>query len=121
MRYEKIETTTHIYVEKDETEQEVLRAIVKASFELARLDLHFNDNQEMNNKIADLFIILPSDHRDYEGTVVKMDYVQGRQCKTYIEFVKECHFILWDFAYKRDPKPMLDRAKEILTGLASTS
>ena len=35
MRYEKKNGTTHIYVENEETEQQVLRAIVKASFELA--------------------------------------------------------------------------------------
>ncbi len=130
MRYEKIGGTTHIHIEEGETERQILRVIVKASFELARAVgpgwLHFNDSQGMTNKVADQFISLPSDYGD---TVVQMNYVQGRQCKTYIKKVDNNHFILINYAYERDrgtPEPMLDRAKEILggkksTGLASTS
>jgi len=127
MRYEKIDGNTHIYVENGEKEQEVLRAIVKTSFELARpagLDWrHFNDAQEMTDEAADSFV----DLSDQYG-VVQMDYVQGRQCKTYIHRVGKGHFRLKNRIFERDrglPEPMLDKAKEILfgkktVGLAST-
>ncbi|TSA56818.1 hypothetical protein D4R42_02815 [bacterium] len=124
MRYEKIEGITHIYIEEGETEQQILRVIVKASFELACAVglgwLHFNGNQEMTDELADQFISLPSDDGD---TVVQMDYVQGRQCKTYIKKVGDNHFILRNRSYERDrgtPEPMLDRAEEILGGKKST-
>lgn len=132
MRHEKQNGTTHIYVENDETEQQVLRAIIKASFELARPAgmgwLHFNDSQQMTDEIADQCIMFKP---RYEGdkTVIDMDYVQGRQCKTYVSKIEQGHFILANHSYERDrgvPDPMLDRAKEIIAGkqsagLASTS
>lgn len=132
MRYEKQDGTTHIYVEQGETEQQVLRAIVKASFELARPAglgwIHFNAEQPMSDEDADQFTTLTP---RYEGdkSVIGMDYVQGRQCKTYISRVAEGHFTLSNGSYERDrgvPDPMLDRAKDIIvgkqnTGLASTS
>lgn len=120
MRYEKIDRTTHIYVEGGETEQQVLRSIVKASFELARPAglgwLHFRDNQPMTDEDADHCINLPPDHG---GMVIEMDYVQGRQCKTYIQKIDEGHFTLFNNSYERDrgtPEPMLDRANEIISG-----
>lgn len=132
MRYEKQNGTTHLFVENSETERQVLRAIVKASFELARPAgmgwLHFNAEQPMSDENADKFITLTP---RYEGdkSVIGMDYVQGRQCKTYISKVGEGHFTLANHSYERDrgvPDPMLDRAKDIIagkqsTGIASTS
>jgi len=132
MRYEKQNGTTHIYVENEETEQQVLRAIVKASFELARPVgiswTHFNDSQQMTDEIADQCIILEPRYKG-DKTVVGMDYAQGRQCKTYINRVEQGHFTLENRSYECDrgtPEPMLDRAKDIVagkesTGLASTS
>ena len=132
MRYEKQNGTTHIYNESSETEQQVLRAIVKASFELARPAgmgwLHFNDSQQMTDEIADQCIILEPRYKG-DKTVVGMDYAQGRQCKTYINRVEQGHFTLENRSYECDrgtPEPMLDRAKDIVagkesTGLASTS
>jgi len=132
MRYEKQNGTTHIYVENEETEQQVLRAIVKASFELACPAglgwMYFNDSQQMTDEIADQCITLEPRYED-DKNVVDMDYVQGRQCKTYVSRVEQGHFTLADHSYECDrgvPDPMLDRAKEIIagkqsTGLASTS
>jgi len=149
MRHEKIEGTTHIYMEEDETEEQVLRAIVKASFELARPAgrgwAHFNSDQEMTDEVADKFItpkgratvsevtskgLVPRpDLGGVSPTVVNMDYFEGRQCKTRLSRVDVGHFELDNFIYERDrgtPKPMLERAKDILVGkktagLASTS
>lgn len=127
MRHEKQNGTTHIYMENGETEQQVLRAIVKASFELARPAgmgwLHFNDSQQMTDEIADQCVTLKP---RYEGdkTVIGMDYVQGRQCKTYVSKVEQGHFTLANHSYERDrgvPDPMLDRAKEIIAGKQNAS
>lgn len=132
MRHEKQHETTHIYMENGETEQQVLRAIVKASFELARPAgmswLHFDDSQQMTDEIADQFISLEP---RYEGdeTVIDIDFAQGRQCKTYVSRIEPRHFTLDNYSYERDrgvPDPMLDRAKKIIAdkqsaGLASTS
>lgn len=135
MRHEKIRGVTHIYVEESETEQQVLRVIVKASFELARPAglgwMNFNDSEEMTEEDADNFVSLPPSSGN---TVVDMDYIQGRQCKTTLRKKSDGHFILNNGRYERDrgvPEPMLDRAKEILagketvglppSGLASTS
>lgn len=132
MRYEKQNGTTHIYTEQGEEEQQVLRAIVKASFELARPAglgwLHFNDSQQMTDEIADQCITIEPRYKD-DKTVIDMDYVQGRQCKTYISRVEPGHFTLENNSYEHDrgiPDPMFDRAKGIIagresTGLASTS
>jgi len=124
MRYEKIGEDHHIYVEKGETERQVLRVLVKASFELARPVglgwFHFKDETkdeiQMADEIADQFIDLPPRLVD---TVINMDYVQGRQCKTFIRKVAEGHFQLANHSYERDrgiPEPFFERAKEILTG-----
>lgn len=120
MRQGKISGITHIYVEKGETEQLVLRAIVKASFELARPAgmgwVHFNGNQQMTDPDIDQFITLTPRYAG-DKSVVNMDYVQGRQCKTHISRVEEGHFTLANNSYERDrgvPDPMLNRAKEII-------
>ena len=125
MRYEKQNGTTHIYTENDETEQQVLRAIVKASFELARPDgmgwMHFKDSQQMTDEIADQYITPEPRYVD-DTSVINMDYVQGRQCKTYVSRVEQGHFTLANQSYERDrgvPDPMLDRAKEFIAGKQS--
>ena len=135
MRHEKIEDVTHIYVEEGETEQQVLRAIVKASFELARpigfSRQHFDASQKMTEEVADKFINLLPHHRN---VVVDMDFVQGRRCKTKLSKQNDGHFTLDNYLYEQDrgtPELMLDRAKEILAseetigpvpgGLLSTS
>lgn len=130
MKYENQNGTTHIFVENGENEGPVLRAIVKASFELARPAgmgwVHFDDSQEMTDETAEQFI----NYAAYSGvTVIEMDYVEGRQCKTFVSRVADGHFTLANHSYERDrgtPEPMLDRANDILVGkqnvgLASTS
>lgn len=123
MRHEKIEGVTHIYVDDGETEQQVLRAIIKASFELARPAgmgwLHFTaDSKIMTDEEADTFITSTPRYHD-DKSAIEMDYVQGRQCKTYINKVENGHFALSNHSYERDrgtPEPMLERAKEIMVG-----
>lgn len=123
MRYEKLNGVSHIYVENGEDERLVLRAVVKASFELARPAgmgwLNFGEEQQMTDEDSDRFISNPLQCND---RVVEMDYVGGRQCKTYLRKVEEGHFILFNNAYERDrglPEPMLEKAKEILAGKKS--
>lgn len=123
MDYEKIDGITHIYVGDGETERQVLRAIAKASFELARPAglgwIHFNDKEVVMLNEAEMFISLPPRYNDI---VVDMDYVQGRQCKTLLFKKGDGHFTLSNRLYERDrgtPEPMLDRAKEILAGKKS--
>jgi len=120
MWYEKVEENHHIHIEEGETEQQVLRAIVKASFELARPAglgwMNFKKDTEISDEMADRCISLPP---GFGGLMIDMDYVQGRQCKTFIKKVADGHFQLSNHSYECDrgaPEPMLDRAKEILNG-----
>lgn len=122
MRYEKINGITHIYAEDGETEQQALRAIVKASFEMARPAglgwNQFNDNDALTDEQADIFI-LDSDPATAGRTIVRMSYVLGRQCKTVIYRESPGHFTLYKRfyeSYRGVPEPMLERAKEILAG-----
>ena len=120
MRYEKVGEDHHIYLEEGETEQQVLRAIVKASFELARPAglgwMNFKEDTMMSDVMADRCISLPPGFGDL---VIDMDYIQGRQCKTFVKKVAEGHYRLLNRSYECDrgaAEPMLDRAKEILKG-----
>ena len=135
MRFEKIDGNTHIYVDDGETEQQVLRAIVKASYELARpagmgwkqARLREQEEKEqeegsapaeLENKVADAFIWLGRGG----SIVVAMDYVYGRQCTTILEKDGD-HFKLSNGDYEEHrgtPEPMLRRAAEILAGKKST-
>lgn len=158
MHYEKIDGITHIFVDKGETEIRMLRAIVKASFELARPMsmgwLHFDKDYQLTDNDADQMITLERDtifkriakklglisrigrmtivmseklgmvqRTSRMSIVISMDYVQGRQCKTTIDRLEEGHFTLKNQNYERDrgtPEPMLNRAKEILSGKQSS-
>lgn len=118
MKHEKVNGVSHVYVENGEQEEQVLRAIVKASFQLARPVgmgwMNFKEEQSMTDADADGFIFKPL---ACDETVVKMDYVGGRQCKTYLRKVEDGHFTLFNGAYERDrglPDQMFERAKEIL-------
>ncbi len=123
MDYKKVDGVTHIYVGDGETERQVLRAIAKASFDLARPAglgwLHFNDKEVVMLNEAEMFISLPP---RYSDIVVDMDYVQGRQCKTVIHKKGDGHFTLSNHLFERDrgtPEPMLEKAKKILVGKKS--
>ncbi|MFA6428999.1 MAG: hypothetical protein WCV84_00690 [Patescibacteria group bacterium] len=122
MRFERRDRWTHIFLEGDESEHTVLRAVVKASFELARPvgmgRIHFRAGHTMTDTEADSCIMLPP-RRDM---VVGMEYVQGRQCKTRVQKVADGHFVLSDDVYEMDrgdPAPMLERAKVLLAGAQS--
>jgi hypothetical protein len=129
MNYSKITTTsnvfktcketTHIYIEEEETERQVLRAIVRASFNLAKPVgmgwLHYKSETAMTDEDADQYISLPP--RDSRDEVICMDYVQGRQCKTYINKVSDGHFLLSNQVYECNrgtPDIMLAQAEKLL-------
>ena len=119
MRYEKQDDTTHIFMEEGETELQVLQAIALASFELAQPVgmgiMHFKPGNKMTPENAGKYINLNPDNK---GDALRMDYVEGRQCKTYIKRVESGHFKLSNNSYERDrgaPDEMLDRADEIIT------
>jgi len=119
MRYEYEQEQTHIYCGKLESERKVLRAIAKATFETVaaiRMGLlQYDSGTVMSDEQADSFIDLKNDDR-----VLSMDYVQGRQVKTFIARAGKKHFVLHNWSFERDrgkPQAMLDRAKELLGGL----
>jgi len=121
MRFERINGISHIFVSQKK-EQEVLRAIAKASFALAQpvgMGLtHFRGNHILTNEEADSFISESFDGQQI--IVLEMDYVKGRQCKTYIRKIEDGHFVLLNNVYERDrglPESMLKKAKEILEGV----
>lgn len=121
MRYEYGTEETHIFVEEGETEQQVLRAIVKSTFETAAGMgmgiLHYNRDTLMTDELADRFIELE------DAWVVRMDYVEGRQVKTSVDRVESGHFVLYTWAFERnrgDVKPMLGRVQELLRGAEAT-
>ena len=120
MLYEKIGSDYRIYMEEGENELAVLRALVKASFELASATviglLHSNDEIRMTDEMTERFISLPPRHR---SEVVSMNYVRGRQCKTYIQRIGDGQFSLSGFSYERGrgtPEPLFARANEIVSG-----
>lgn len=118
--YENIDGTTHIHVPKGSSDRDVLQAIVKASFHLARAAglgrLHFDENQGMTDEDAAQFVNLSESRDNY---VVGMDYIQGRQCKTYIFQEAPGHYTLDNGIFERDRgslEPMLEFAKQLLAG-----
>jgi len=117
MRHEKIDGVSHVYIEEGEDEHQVLRAIVKASFMLAQPVgmgwINFSKEHQMTDDVADRFIT-KCDH-----IVIEMDYVGGRQCKTYLQKIEDGHFTLLNRTYERDrglPEPLFEKANEILKG-----
>jgi hypothetical protein len=108
MKYEKIDGTTHIYVEKNETELDVARAILRASFATAGSSAEgvkvepgyttpgivlgkvlYNKNDFLSNKDVDPLIhfgasLLPF-NKVNNVHWFGLDYFQGRRCKTEVE------------------------------------
>ena len=123
MRYDRCDSvpgSIDIYTEGVE-ERRVLRAIARVSFAMASpvsMGLyHYDASTVMDNGMADGFIRLPC--ADGEEALV-MDYVQGRQCKTFITKVTDGHFRLDDSVFRRDrgsPCSMLDNARILLEEL----
>lgn len=118
MRYKTEDCVTRIYVESGEQETDVLTAIAKASFELAvpvgAGILHFQHDYELSDD--DTSQILQAAAK--MDQCLAMDYVQGRQCKTYLRKNDDGVICLSNNTYERDrgkPDAMLDRAIEILS------
>ena len=119
MKIEGDKSDTRIILVEDEDEREALRAIVKASFELAGpVALSVVDYQPgyaLSDSEADVWI--RSDPRSHDACVVEMDYVQGRQCKTVLLKEAEGQFRLYDKYFRRfrgTPAPVLERANSLL-------
>lgn len=120
MRFEKNDDGTHIHIENKEGEFEVLRAIVQASFDSAIAVgmgiMNYDKNHKLNRSDAGKFI--NKNQWDTPGSsVVDMDYVGGRQCKTFIKRISKNHFVIATRSFERDRgdiTPMLNLANEII-------
>ncbi len=120
MKFQRNDDFTHVYVEGKEGEFEVLRAIVQASFDSAVAvgmgRLHYNSSTKMSRNEAEKFI----DKKTWDQpnrTVVEMDYVGGRQCKTTIWRAEKNHFTIATHSFERDRgsiREMLEIAKAII-------
>lgn len=111
---------THIILDASEEEREVLRAIVKASFELAgpvRLSaVNYVPEYRLSDAEADQWIL--SVPRSHDSCVVDMDFVQGRQCKTVLSKEATGHFSLDTRYFERfrgNWGPVLYRARDLVT------
>lgn len=107
---------TVIYLQPTEDRTLALRAIARASYESAQAVgygiLHFKANSSLTDEECDALM-------DVRGYALRMDYVRGRQCKTYIKEISATEFALLDSLYERDrgkPDEMLARANDLLTG-----
>ncbi len=121
MRYETTEGTTHIWCDEGESERDVLRAIANATFETAAAVgmglVHYNPDTVLPEEFLDNVVNLNSNR------VLNMEYVEGRQVKTFIDRVEPGHFTLENYSFERDrgaPDTMLNRAAEILGGATTT-
>lgn len=99
-----------------ENQKDILRAIAVASFELARPAgsgrLHFDGGSTLRPEEADRYII-----KERAGPSLAMDYVEGRQVKTYIYTQDDGSLVFNSWLFERDrgnPDPVFKRAKEIL-------
>lgn len=116
MKHAEIGGAFHIYVDKEQGEQEieVLRAIVRASFETALLaDQKKEVHSSMPAEFADSLI----NHDLKEGQeAVHMVEILGRRCMTTLTRVGPNHYILCNVfrSVRGTPIPMLERAREIL-------
>ena len=123
MHYETIEGTTHIYVDEGEDRAAVLRALVLASFNMARpfglSRVGFATDFRLTDDHVGLFIEDTGDPNS-GSRVVRMEYIDGRQCATRIFSQGEGHFTLQNTVFEPDrgePDPMLDYAKKLLAGV----
>ncbi|OGD91694.1 hypothetical protein A3D81_01450 [Candidatus Curtissbacteria bacterium RIFCSPHIGHO2_02_FULL_40_17] len=110
--------TSVIKAGEEEDLRQILRSVAVASFEMARPVgmgwLHHERGSTMTPEEADQFI------RDRKGKLeLAMDYVQGRQVKTFISQNDqgELEFRTWLFERDRgDSSKLFTRAQEILSG-----
>ena len=116
MRFKTINGITHIYVEDGETEQQVLRAIAKASFKSALpagpfAQKQYNSKDVMDDEMVDNYINLQGDE------VLLLDFVKGRRCKTSLMRVEKGHFTLNDTMFEQDrgnPTQLLKEVQSML-------
>lgn len=116
MKYAEIGGAFHIYVDKERGEQEieVLRAIVKSSFDTALLT---DEKQGVHSPMTDEFADSLIDHDLKMGQeAVNMLEVLGRRCMTVLTKMGPNHFLLCNVfrSVRGTPTAMLNRAKEIL-------
>ena len=101
---------------EEENQRDVLRAIAVASFELARPAgmgrLRFDGGSTLRPEEADRYI-----RQEEKGLALSMDYVEGRQVKTYVRTENDGNLAFDTLLFERDrgnPEPVFERAKEIL-------
>lgn len=118
MRFHFDKEYAHVVLDADEDEREVLRAIVKASFELAGpvalSAIDYIAEQRLNEAEVDQCIReIP---RSHDLRVVDIDFVKGRQCKTVVSRQTSNHFLLDARLFERYRGtciPMLERAQAL--------
>ncbi len=116
MDVERKEESHQILLGEGENQKDVLRAIAVASFELARPAglgrLHFDGGSTLRPEDVDGYI-----KAEKEGLSLSMDYVEGRQVKTYIHPQDDGTLVFNSWLFEKDrgnPDPVFQRAKEIL-------
>src|SRR5215216_4259701 len=120
MRFFKRDDETYIVVEATEEGLAVLRAIVKASFDLANpvglSVLNYHPEYSLSDAEADQWIKSITGFQDYR--VVDMNFVQGRECKTILSKDAPGQFRLntkYFERYRGSCMPMLERARELVS------
>lgn len=120
MRFFKRSDETYIVVEATEAELAVLRAIVKASFDLADpvglSVLNYHPEYSLSDAEADQWI--NSTPRIQDCRVVDMNFVQGRECKTILSKDAPGQFRLntkYFERYRGSCIPVLERARELVS------
>jgi hypothetical protein len=115
-----------IILDGADEERAVLRAIVKASFELASPAglsvVDYVPEHQLNDAEADQWIrTVP---RSHDNRVVDIDFIQGRQCKTVVAKEACGRFVLdlpYFERYRGSCFPMLQRARELVGQTKSSS
>lgn len=123
MDVERREDSHYIIPSEQEDPRAILRAIAIASFELARPAgmgrLNFDGSSTFTLEQADQFII---DGKD--GLCLDMDYIEGRQVKTFITTEPDGSLAFKSWLFERDrgnPEPMFERTREILESTHSSA
>lgn len=116
MDVERKEDFHQIRLGEGENQKDILRAIAIASFELARPAglgrLHFDGGSTLRPEQADRYI-----RKEEKGLSLDMDYVEGRQVKTFVRSEGDGSLVFSSWLFERDrgnPDPVFQRAKEIL-------
>lgn len=118
MTFETQDGKTIIYIDKDETEKEVVRAIIKASFDLADMGpgpytaRQYNPEDVVSDEEADRIMQL---HVNF--IILNLDFHRGRRCKTTLTRIMAGIFQLDNTAYEQDrgnPDEMLALAQTLV-------